>query len=258
MSSNIKSRRFFLTNRGLRLWGIVLLAAGMIGRGIVQNELLNLGSMNAQQMIDAIQTDPHMLQYTSIAVLLQGIEACAAPIFAMLLVEGFVHTSNIKAYLTRVLIFAAVSEFPYNLMSSGRIFDLGYRNPAFALVLCLVMMLFYSNYSEKSMGSVMAKVVITLGALGWAWLLKIQDGMPVIVMVAVLYAFREDRKKQILFGAITSAACSLFSMYYIASPLGMLALGLYTGQRGMAENKWANYAAYPLLLLAVGIAAQYM
>ena len=39
----------------------------------------------------------------------------AAPVFCFFIAQGFHYTSNIKKYIIRLLIFAAVSHLPYNL-----------------------------------------------------------------------------------------------------------------------------------------------
>ena len=53
----------------------------------------------------------------------------AFPIFAFLIVEGYFHTKNVKKYALRLLIFALISEVPFNLMVSGSVFFPFHQNP---------------------------------------------------------------------------------------------------------------------------------
>ena len=75
----------------------------------------------------------------TIALVCQAVSTCAVPIFAFLLVEGFLHTSDWKRYLTRVSLMALAAEIPYNLAMSSKLIDLSSRNPAFGLVLSFVL-----------------------------------------------------------------------------------------------------------------------
>ena len=54
-------------------------------------------------------------------------------------------------------------------------------------------------------------------------------------------------------GAAASILCCLFSMFFLAAPMGFLAIHFYNGEKG-ADNRWVNYLAYPVLLLMIGMA----
>ena len=43
------------------------------------------------------------------------------PIFAFLIVEGFIYTRDIKKYILRVVTFGIISEIPFNMLISGHI-----------------------------------------------------------------------------------------------------------------------------------------
>lgn len=74
---------------------------------------------------NAALTDPIWAQ---IYVLMRGIGRIAFPIYAFLLVEGFLHTRDVKKYLARMLTFAVVSEIPFDLAVFHTPFYWGYQN----------------------------------------------------------------------------------------------------------------------------------
>ena len=57
----------------------------------------------------------------------------AFPIFAFLLVEGFFHTGSRLRYAARLLVFAIISELPFDLSFHDSLFDMSYNNVFFTL-----------------------------------------------------------------------------------------------------------------------------
>ena len=252
-----QEKRTGITRTALRLWGIFFLAAGIVGEAILQNRILNVDSSTNAQLLEAMSADKRIMIAATLALVLQAVQTCAVPIFCFLLVEGFQHTKDPVKYLLRVLGVAVVSELPYNLAMSGSLWDTSTRNPAFGLVLSLVILLIFKRFEGKGFGKLMIKFIVIVAGIVWTVMLGIVEGQSCVVLVAALWAARNQKQFRSFVGCVAAACCSLFSPFYLAAPMGFMAVHFYQGEQG-EENRIINYGAYPVLLLIAGIAGRYL
>ncbi len=241
----------------LRLWGMVFLAAGILGRGVLQNHILGVSGVSAEKLMEILSNTEGAMGMVAISLVLQAVETCAAPIFAFLLVEGMQHTSNRTGYFLRVLGVAVLSELPYNLAMSGKLLDMGSRNPVFGLVLGMIMLLFHLRYTEKGLVNVLIKVAVAAAGIVWALMLKVDNGAPMVLLIAVLWGLRKRPAVRNLVGASAVMVCTVFSPFFLAAPMGFLALHMYNGEKSTTSHL-VNYLTYPALLLFVGIAGMFL
>ena len=233
----------------LRIWGFVFLVLGIIGKGLLQNRFLNLGEVTGQELLEIMSSSGSAMAIATAALVLQAIETCAVPLFAFLLVEGFTHTASRKKYFLRVAVLAAVSEIPYNLAICGKLLDMDSRNPVFGLALCLILMYFWNRFDRKDYPGRLLRFFITVAAVFWAGMLKIDQGIPMIVIVGVLWMLRSKPQMRTLVGSVASMACSAVSPFYLASAMGFLPIHMYNGEREESENR-LYYITYPVFLMA--------
>ena len=156
---------------------------------------------SAMTLLTLLESDPNMMLFATMAIVMQVLETCAVPIFCFLLVDGFKHTSDFKKYIIRVTGVALLSEIPYNLAMSGKLFDLSTRNPAFGLILALIVLYFYKRYEEKGQQNTMIKLMVTLAAIIWTAMLQIDMGICIVFIVAIVWRFRHNTLYQNLSGA---------------------------------------------------------
>lgn len=241
----------------LRKWAFVFLTAGAVGRGIIQNSLLGLIDITSDQLLESMEINPMVMPLLTAALICKVMETCAVPLLTMLLVEGFQRTSSFEKYLIRVGAAALASEIPFNLVYGGKLLDLSSRNPVFGLLICLVMLFFWSRYAEKGLKNSLMKVLIFSAAFLWCQMLRIDQGICLVVMAAFLWMAREKSNVRAMYGFIAAMLCTVFNMYYIGCCLSCIMLHRYNEERG--EQNWKlNYAFYPVMLLVVGIVAKFL
>lgn len=241
----------------MRKWAYIFLTAGAIGRAVIQNALLGMNSLTGDELLASMEGDPMVMPLLTAALIFKIVETCAVPLLSFLLVEGFQRTSCMEKYLVRVGILAAVTEIPFNLAFSGKLLDLGSRNPVLGLFICLVMLSFYNRYTEKGLKNTAVKALIFTAAFLWCQMLGIEHGICLVVMVSLLWAARNKSNLRAMYGFVAAMICTLFNMYYIGCCLSCIMLHRYNDERGEQNPKF-NYAFYPALLLIVGIAAKFI
>ena len=251
MSLLKKIRAFQLTTTGLRLIGMLFLAAATYGT-MLQTKVLGTGYLNNTQLLDMLEANPEVMSGISLALVMQLIGACAIPIFVFLLVEGASHTSHYGKYILRVLGLAVACQLPYNMITTGTTMYMTRLNPVFAVLLCLIMLYFFRTFTQKTAKHILIKVVAFAGVYLWSNMLGVEHGACCVILCAVLWALRGKQNMQTFIGILAMFLCCIFSIFYMAGLIGFMALHFYEGNKG-EENRLVNYLAYPVILMACGL-----
>lgn len=241
-----------VSGRMLRIWGMIFLTLGAFGRGILQGRLLGIGTVTGAELLEIMNSSGTAMGLASLSLVLQAVETCAAPVFALLLVEGVLHTSSMKQYVLRVLCLALVTEIPYNLAIAGKLFNFGDLNPVFGILLCLIMLWFYQRFGEKGAKNTAIKAVVTFAAILWAQMLSISFGACMVILTAVMWFMRRWPNYRGFAGAAAAMVCTLISPFFLAAPMGFLVVHAYNGEPGELSRP-VKYLTYPAILLVIGI-----
>ena len=178
---------------------------------------------------------------TALDVVLRLIGRLAFPIFCFLLVEGFVHTHDVKRYLGRLLLFGFLSEVPFDLAFFRTPFHPDDQNVYWTLALGVLAMAGLKHF-EKEDGSTGWQGILCAGGCVLLALLANTDynGIGVLIICA-LYLTRADHKQQCIVGAVLFA-------FELTAPLAFALIWFYNGQRGACSKAMQKvfYWFYPV------------
>lgn len=120
---------------------------------------------------------------------LRWIGRLAFPIFVYQLVEGFEKTSNIKKYFFRLLLFAFISEIPFDLAFFGTPFYWEYQNVYFELCFILLGLILLKK-AENSSDVLRFFIVfsISLGSL----ITKTDYGAFGVLLAFIFYQYKNN------------------------------------------------------------------
>ena len=179
------------------------------------------------------------------------------PLFAFLLVEGFIHTNNYKKYLLRLLLLACISELIYDYTLFNKLFTFTNQNIFFTLSLGLITIkilkkikMALSNQKDKILKNILIfsstiLIIIIMGLI--SLLLNFSYGFLGILIISLFYLFRN--KPKLLVPSFLLAIIFLSSSALeLAAIFALIPLLLYNGKLGY-NNKLLFYSYYPLHLL---------
>ena len=146
MTDMRKTLKVGLTGNTLKLIAIFTMLIDHIGAAVIEAGILSSNDM--ARMMAILETERGMQWYLA-DIVLRLIGRLAFPIFCFLLVEGFTHTGNEAKYARNLLLFALISEIPFDLAFFGRLFFPGAQNVYFTLFLGVEMMCFLKKYAGR-------------------------------------------------------------------------------------------------------------
>ncbi len=206
--------------------------------------------------------------YMSFGDWMTHIGRMAFPIFAFQIAEGFVHTSNFKKYALRLLGFALVTEIPFNLFYSSRLFNPFHQNVLFTLLLGLLAIsvidkakknITAKNITLSVLWLVLICVASTLGFVDYGFL-----GMITVVMFYILRNFPFAWLAQfvaMVFINIIFFEGQVFPIEFFSKTLeipsqgfavfSLIPIWLYGGKKGKSSKimQYGFYAFYPVHML---------
>ncbi len=188
-------------------------------------------------------------------------------IFAFLISEGMRYSSNRTRYLLRLFAGALISEVPFDLFSSGTVWDPSGQNVYFTLFLAALAI----TLSEKCRSRILQGLVCLSCMLAALWLRSDYSFLGVL-LVLTMYLFRGDdfwfviaSASVLFFGTMALTATEFLHYYghiyrrYLYNSAYVELYGIavfpmilnYDGEKGRVYSKWLTYLFYPAHLLLV-------
>ncbi len=227
-----------LSGSSLKLIAIVTMFIDHIGAAVLEMPAVWDFVGNRADVVDPFFNDPTLSLLRDADIILRLIGRVSFPIFCFLLVEGFLHTRDLKKYMGRMAVFCLLSEIPYNLAFFDSLSAPQLQNVFFTLLLGLAAMAFLRRYGAKSLAGIAGAAACAL----LAELLRTDYGAFGVVLILIFYLLRERPALQ------TAAACAALA-WEVTAPLALLPIRLYNGQRGRLQLRYLFYLFYPAHIL---------
>lgn len=188
--------------------------------------------------------------YVVIDLVLRLIGRIAFPIFCFLLVEGFLHTRNVKKYALRLGLFCVISEIPFDLAFFQQVIHSGHQNVFFTLFIGLLVLAGIRHFEKEGAANAFMRVVCVVAGVALARLLRTDYDAFGVCVIVLFYIFRS---RPVLRDISTMAVLVVCNILEVTGIIALFPIHLYNGKRGFSL-KYFFYLFYPVhLLLLYGI-----
>ena len=175
----------------------------------------------------------------------------AFPVFAFLVAEGFAHTRNRMRYFLSLLLFAFISEVPWQLLNGAD----GTHNVMFTLALGVAALAAFERLREPR---ILCCLFILLTAWLATWLGTDYEWRGVLlIVVSYLFGIIRSMNTPIILRRMMQLLFAFpLMMHYgiIGALLACAVIFLYDGTRGFIHGnvaKYGFYAFYPIHLITI-------
>ena len=196
------------------------------------------------------------------------------PVYAFLIVEGYFHTKSLRKYVLRLLVFAVISEIPFNLAMGSSVFYPIHQNVLWSFLIAIGLI----HWNEKARATqkvwkqiIVGCVTVVLGYL--VGLLTMVDYYHAGILTALAFYFFRERKwwgflgqliclwyinVELLGGFTYEIRIGEETLYLIRQSFALLALipiWLYSGRKGKSSKalQYGFYAFYPVHMLLLSL-----
>ncbi len=183
------------------------------------------------------------------------------PVYCFLLVEGFYHTRSRGRYLRNLLLFALVSEIPFDLAFYNTLLETDFQNVFLTLAIGLMALWLAEGLWNRLRSRFVEMDTTSPSAI---WLLRFLTGLLSVVPaallaealntdyggwgVAVIYVFYLLHDRKTLAAVAGVAIMTIMQEIEIFGFPGIFAIRAYNGTRGK-QPKYFFYIFYPAHLL---------
>lgn len=184
---------------------------------------------------------------------MRGVGRLAFPIFCFLLVEGFINTKSFGKYFIRVVVFAVLSQIPYNILRYGNIIGGGYFNILFTFSVTLVVLYILARCKMNRIKGFLVAFITIVASMTVTYLLNFEYSYKCILLAVLFYYTGRNISYQAVknVGAVAILYLNC-GMVDLAAPLSLFFINAYNGEKGKFP-KWFGYVFYPLHLLLFGL-----
>lgn len=198
----------------------------------------------------------------------------AFPMFAFMIAEGYARTSNVRRYILRILVFAAISEVPFDLFYGGSAFYPFHQNVLWTFLIALLAITLIEKARKRKkrvFGWFLIAVIVFVSYL--LGMIAMSDYFGTGVLTVLVFYFFRKRNWQCFAAQFVCLAVINFEMLkgfcYSMTIAGhefllerqglaifaLIPIWLYKGRQGFHSKpfKYFCYAFYPVHLILLFI-----